>query len=84
MSRTCWSITKILQSHSVSFKVFGKRFVNGTRNISFLALFTNPHVTLNHGLKRFVGRLKQNTEVILAACWFEENSGYMEGNINIA
>ncbi|WP_161568870.1 transposase [Exiguobacterium sp. SH5S13] len=47
-----------------------------------LALITNPQVTSHPGLKRFVGRLKQNIEVILAACRFEENNGYVEGNVN--
>ncbi|WP_369792447.1 transposase [Exiguobacterium sp. NG55] len=47
-----------------------------------LSLITNPQVTSHPGLKRFVGRLKQNIEVILAACRFEESNGYVEGNVN--
>lgn len=47
-----------------------------------LSLITNPQVTSHPGLKRFVGRLKQNVEVILAACQFEESNGYVEGNVN--
>lgn len=47
-----------------------------------LALITNPQVTSHPGLKRFVDRLKQNIEVILAACRFEESNGYVEGNVN--
>ncbi|TCI66560.1 transposase [Exiguobacterium sp. IPCH1] len=29
-----------------------------------------------------MGRLKQNIEVILVACRFEESNGYVEGNVN--
>ena len=47
-----------------------------------LSLITNPQVISHPRLKRFVGRLKQNIEVILAACLFEESNGYVEGNFN--
>ncbi len=47
-----------------------------------LALITNPQVTSHPGLKRFVGRLKQNIEVILAACRFKEINDYVEGDVN--
>ncbi|MBR2077793.1 MAG: transposase [Exiguobacterium sp.] len=46
------------------------------------SLITNPQVTSHPGLKRFVGRLKQSVEVILAACQFEESNGYVEGKVN--
>ncbi|MDX5982032.1 transposase [Exiguobacterium profundum] len=46
------------------------------------ALIINPQVTSHPGLQRFVGRLNQNIEVILAACRFEESNGYVEGNVN--
>lgn len=38
-------------------------------------------VTSFRRLKHLVGRLKQNI-VILTACRFEENNGYVEGSVN--
>ncbi|WP_353048845.1 transposase [Exiguobacterium sp. s142] len=34
------------------------------------------------GLRRFLNRIKRNIEVITPACQFEENNGYVEGNVN--
>lgn len=48
----------------------------------FLALITNSQVSSYPGLKRFMVRLKQNIGAILSACRFEENKGYVEGNVN--
>lgn len=57
-------------------------FIQGFRERDaehLLSLITNPQVISHRGLKRFVGRLKQNIEVILAAFRFEESNGYVEG-----
>jgi len=47
-----------------------------------LRLIMNPKVTAHPRLARFVRRLKKDLPVILAACQYEENNGYVEGNVN--
>lgn len=47
-----------------------------------LRLIMNPKVMAHPRLARFVRRLKKDLLVILAACQYEENNGYVEGNVN--
>ena len=47
-----------------------------------LHLINNPEVTAHPRLARFVRRLKKDLPVILAACQYEDNNGYVESNVN--
>lgn len=87
-----WPVTRPDDTIDVSFLLarYGDLaipfcFIQGIRERDsehLLSLITNPKVTSHPGLECFVGRLKQNIEVILTARLFEENNGYVEVNVN--